>query len=85
MGVTMVPEPLFGHWLRRRRKALDLSQKELARRVDCSPATIRKIEAAGAAEIVPRVGSGDAVAGGRSSTLVALKRGAVNPRVRCSG
>jgi tetratricopeptide (TPR) repeat protein/transcriptional regulator with XRE-family HTH domain len=44
-GVTMESEPLFGHWLRRRRKALDLTQKELARRVDCSPATIRKIEA----------------------------------------
>jgi transcriptional regulator with XRE-family HTH domain/tetratricopeptide (TPR) repeat protein len=41
----MESEPLFGHWLRRRRKALDLTQKELARRVDCSPATIRKIEA----------------------------------------
>jgi tetratricopeptide (TPR) repeat protein/DNA-binding XRE family transcriptional regulator len=45
MDVTMVSEPLFGQWLRRRRKALDLSQKELARRVECSPATIRKIEA----------------------------------------
>ena len=38
-------EALFGRWLRRRRKALDLTQKELARRVACSPATIRKLEA----------------------------------------
>lgn len=38
-------ELLFGRWLRKRRKALDLTQKELARRVSCSPATIRKIEA----------------------------------------
>jgi transcriptional regulator with XRE-family HTH domain len=34
----------FGAWLRRRRKALDLTQEALAERVGCSPATIRKIE-----------------------------------------
>jgi transcriptional regulator with XRE-family HTH domain len=38
-------EPLFGSWLRKRRKSLDLTQKALARAVGCSPATIRKIEA----------------------------------------
>jgi predicted ATPase/DNA-binding XRE family transcriptional regulator len=35
----------FGDWLRRRRKALDWTQAELARRVNCTAATIRKIEA----------------------------------------
>ncbi|MBI5462939.1 MAG: AAA family ATPase [Gammaproteobacteria bacterium] len=35
----------FGYWLRRRRKALDLTQEVLARRVSCSGFTIRKIEA----------------------------------------
>ncbi|MCU0495671.1 MAG: extracellular solute-binding protein, partial [Chloroflexaceae bacterium] len=35
----------FGYWLRRRRKALDLTQAELARRVGCAETTIRKIEA----------------------------------------
>lgn len=35
----------FGYWLRRRRKALDLTQEALARRVSCSGFTIRKIEA----------------------------------------
>ena len=35
----------FGYWLRRRRKALDLTQEALARRVCCSGFTIRKIEA----------------------------------------
>jgi transcriptional regulator with XRE-family HTH domain len=35
----------FGYWLRRRRKALDMTQDELARRVSCSAITIRKIEA----------------------------------------
>jgi predicted ATPase/transcriptional regulator with XRE-family HTH domain len=34
----------FGYWLRRRRKALDLTQEALAERVGCSAATIRKIE-----------------------------------------
>ena len=35
----------FGDWLRRRRRALDWTQAELARRVNCTAATIRKIEA----------------------------------------
>lgn len=35
----------FGYWLRRRRKALDLTQEELARRVGCAVDTIKKIEA----------------------------------------
>src|SRR5215216_1117796 len=35
----------FGYWLRRRRKALDLTQVELAQRVGCVVTTIKKIEA----------------------------------------
>ena len=35
----------FGYWLRRRRKALDLTQESLAERVSCSGFSIRKIEA----------------------------------------
>ena len=35
----------FGYWLRRRRKALDLTQEALARMVACSRFAIRKIEA----------------------------------------
>jgi tetratricopeptide (TPR) repeat protein/transcriptional regulator with XRE-family HTH domain len=34
----------FGYWLRRRRKALDLTQEALAQRVSCSVFSIRKIE-----------------------------------------
>jgi trehalose/maltose transport system substrate-binding protein len=34
----------FGYWLRRRRKALDLTQGELARLVGCATDTIKKIE-----------------------------------------
>src|SRR5689334_15263799 len=35
----------FGYWLRRRRKALDLTQVELAQRASCSLELIQKIEA----------------------------------------
>jgi predicted ATPase/transcriptional regulator with XRE-family HTH domain len=35
----------FGQWLKKRRKALDLTQQELARRVGCAVITIEKIEA----------------------------------------
>jgi predicted ATPase/class 3 adenylate cyclase len=34
----------FGYWVRRQRKALDLTQQELADRVGCSLAAIKKIE-----------------------------------------
>lgn len=36
---------MFGDWLKQRRKTLDLTQAELARRAACSPVTIEKIEA----------------------------------------
>src|SRR5215213_10285993 len=35
----------LGQWIKRRRKASDLTQDELAQRVGCSLETIRKIEA----------------------------------------
>jgi transcriptional regulator with XRE-family HTH domain len=35
----------FGYWVRRRRKALDLTQADLARQVGCAAVTIQKIEA----------------------------------------
>ncbi len=35
----------FGHWLRARRRALDLTQADLARWVGCAVVTIQKIEA----------------------------------------
>lgn len=34
----------FGHWVRRRRKLLDMTQADLARRVSCSLSMLRKIE-----------------------------------------
>src|SRR6187397_2585732 len=35
----------FGRWLKRRRKALDLTQDQLAHEVSCAVGTIRKLEA----------------------------------------
>jgi len=35
----------FGRWLRARRRALDLTQDDLARRVGCATVTIQKLEA----------------------------------------
>src|SRR5262245_13452172 len=35
----------FGYWLRRRRRALDLTQEQLAQQVGCALETIKKIEA----------------------------------------
>lgn len=35
----------FGYWVRRRRKALDLTQEEMAQLVGCAVVTLRKIEA----------------------------------------
>src|SRR5262245_16691735 len=35
----------FGSWLKRRRTTLDLTQRALADRADCSAETIRKLEA----------------------------------------
>ena len=38
------PAHSFGYWLRRRRKALDLTQEKLADRVACSVFSVRKLE-----------------------------------------
>jgi predicted ATPase/DNA-binding XRE family transcriptional regulator len=42
---TMSDTASFGYWVRRRRKALDLTQETLARRVGCATITLQKIEA----------------------------------------
>ena len=40
----METELSFGSWVRRRRKALDLLQKDLADQVGCSVSALQKIE-----------------------------------------
>jgi predicted ATPase/DNA-binding XRE family transcriptional regulator/tetratricopeptide (TPR) repeat protein len=42
---AMKEEIAFGHWLKQRRKALDLTQEELAGRIGCATSTLQKIEA----------------------------------------
>jgi predicted ATPase/transcriptional regulator with XRE-family HTH domain len=41
----MYGETTFGPWLRQRRRQLDLTQADLARQVNCSEITVRKLEA----------------------------------------
>lgn len=43
--MSMVETASFGYWVRRQRKALDLTQGELARQVGCALVTVQKIEA----------------------------------------
>jgi predicted ATPase/transcriptional regulator with XRE-family HTH domain len=40
----MEQNPSFGYWVRRRRKALDLTQQRLAEQVSCAVVTIKKLE-----------------------------------------
>lgn len=40
----MVTDISFGHWLEKRRKALDLTREEFAKKVGCSASALRKIE-----------------------------------------
>ena len=41
----MTEKPSFGQWLKQRRKALDLTREDLARRIGCAVVTLKKIEA----------------------------------------
>ena len=43
-GATANPDLSFGRWVQRRRKALDLTQAELAQRVGYAAVTIHKVE-----------------------------------------
>src|SRR3712207_4472485 len=43
----MAHELVFGAWISRRRKALDLTQVKLARRIGCAKVTLQKIELGG--------------------------------------
>src|SRR4029079_5507649 len=43
-SLPMHSDVSFGHWLKQRRKSLDMTQADLARQVGCAVITIRKIE-----------------------------------------
>ncbi|HEX9038521.1 MAG TPA: helix-turn-helix domain-containing protein [Ktedonobacterales bacterium] len=73
----MDPEISFGRWLRWRRRALDLTQDALARRVGCSVITIRKLEAderRPSAQIAARLADSLEVPAADRVTVVAFAR-----------
>src|SRR5262245_56923704 len=72
--------PLFGSWLRQRRKALDLTQVDLADQVGCSVITIKKIEAderRPSKQITERMADVLAIASAERADFVAFARRSV--------
>lgn len=68
----------FGYWVRRQRKALDLTQKALAQRAACSAAMIRKIEAGErkpSSQLAAELAEALSVPSDRRETFVAAARG----------
>ncbi|MEI2689844.1 MAG: helix-turn-helix domain-containing protein [Anaerolineae bacterium] len=74
----MIDKNSFGRWLKQRRKALDLTQKELAQRAGCAEITLRKVEAGDLHPSAPLVASLARALGAAEADLpdlVALARG----------
>lgn len=72
------PTASFGAWLRRRRRALDLTQPELARQVGCALITIQKIEADArrpSPEMAERLAECLAIAAEERKRFLAVARG----------
>jgi len=84
----IMEETSFGDWLRRSRKALDLTQAELADRVGCSAAAIRKIEAQErrpSAQIATRLAQIFAIPPGEWAGFVKFARGGWQAALRVPG
>lgn len=67
----------FGRWLKQRRKALDLTQGDLAQRVGCATTTIRKLEAEKlrpSRQLAERLARALQLTGGEYATCVQLAR-----------
>src|SRR5689334_13871758 len=63
----------FGYWLRRRRKALDLTQAELAARAGCVLTTIKKLETGArqpSRQLAERLGDALALSEGERAMLL---------------
>jgi predicted ATPase/transcriptional regulator with XRE-family HTH domain len=78
-------ETSFGRWLRQRRRALDLTQDDLARQVGCSVFTVRKIEAderRPSRQLAERLADKLMVASGDRAAIISLARAEpyLNPR-----
>src|SRR5262245_36159011 len=68
----------FGYWLKSSRKALDLTQTELANQVGCSSETIRKLEAEErrpSAQIVERLAQIFNIPSNEQATFLRFARG----------
>ncbi len=68
----------FGYWVRRRRKALDLTRGDLARSVGCAEVTIQKIEAderRPSKQVAERLADHLAIAPQERSTFLSCARG----------
>src|SRR5262249_12755411 len=71
-------ETSFGRWLRHRRRALDLTQDDLARQVGCAVITIQKLEAderRPSPLLAERLADGLQVAAHDRAALIMLARG----------
>ncbi len=69
---------MFGYWLRRRRKALDLTQAELAAQAGCVVTTIKKIETGArrpSAQLAARLAAALALSGEERAMLLAAAAG----------
>jgi peptide/nickel transport system substrate-binding protein len=72
----------FGQWLKLRRKTLDLTQQELARRVGCATVTIRKFEAGElrpSRQVAERLAAQLALAPDQQAAFVRFARGMLEP------
>src|SRR5947207_3802063 len=72
----------FGEWLRRARKACDLTQAELAQRVGCAEGTIRNLEADGlrpSKQLAARLAAQLGLDPDAQAALVAFARGGTTP------
>jgi len=72
----------FGEWLRRARKACDLTQAELAQQVGCAEGTIRNLEADGlrpSKQLAARLAAQLGLDEDAQAALVALARGSMAP------
>lgn len=81
-GVSMHDPSSFGRWLQKRRKTLDITQEELAKRVGCALSTIRKIETGErrpSRQITGRLADQLGLTPEERSTFMRAARGALSP------
>jgi predicted ATPase/transcriptional regulator with XRE-family HTH domain len=74
----MQPDNQFGSWLRQQRKALDMTQAELAKKVGCATVTVKKIETGArrpSKQIAERLATIFAIETSKQATFMTFARG----------